>query len=196
MRMHVVAASLLAAAVLAPWAATAVLAQDHTNHATPAASMACCAGHKEMAAPAPAAKPMACCDNHAKQPAPQMAAACCDGNDPLVAAAGLGLAGKPVVQTLAVNFQQPVRVGRTVLLGRYVFEHDDARMARGEPCTYIFAAADRREPVVTFHCTHLDRDATDTATVVLSPADVNGIRHLSEFQFGGDAAAHGMPAVH
>ncbi len=228
MRTHFFAASVLAAAIPSPWAASAALAQDHSNHGTPAATMACCADHNMAATPAPAAAPapakmaccddkakaavktMACCDDHAGKaaadkpmaccgeagaPAAKMAAGCCDGNDPLVAAAGLGLAGKPAVQTLAVNFKQPVRVGNTVLLGRYVFEHDDARMARGEPCTYIFAAADRREPVVTFHCTHLERAATDTATVVLTPADVNGIRYLSEFQYGGDAAAHGMPAV-
>lgn len=227
MRMHVFAASVLAAAILSPWAANAALAQDHSNHGTTAATMACCADHKMAAAPAPVAAPMPCCAEHknAAAPAPaaamaccddkakaapakpmaccdqtaaptaKMAAGCCDGNDPLVAAAGLGLPGKPAVQTLAVNFQQPVRVGNTMLLGRYVFEHDDARMARGEPCTYIFAAADRREPVVTFHCTHLERAATDTATVVLTPADVNGIRHLSEFQYGGDTAAHGIPAV-
>lgn len=124
-----------------------------------------------------------------------MAMACCAGDDPLIAAAGFGLPSKPVVQTLAVTFQQPVRVGHFVLLGRYVIEHDDARMARGEPCTLIYAADDRRLPVVAFHCTHLERDASDVATVVLASADANGIKRLSEFQFGGDQAAHGVPAI-
>lgn len=195
MRTHLFAASVLAAFLFSPWPAASAAAQDHSNHGASAATMACCAGHQTTAAPAPPAAPMACCAQQTGNAAPAMAMACCDGSDPVVAAAGLGLPEKPVVQTLTVNFMQPVRVGEAVLLGRYVIEHDDARMARGEPCTYIYAAADRREPVVTFHCTHLERKASEVSSVVVTPADVSGIRRLLEFQYGGDAAAHGMPAV-
>jgi hypothetical protein len=190
MRTHFLAASVLAVFGLSPLTATAG-GQDHSNHGASAAKMACCAGH-QMTAPAKA-KGMACCDE--SKAAPTTAMACCDGNDPLIASAVLGLAAKPVVQTLAVTFQQPVRVGHFILLGRHVIEHDDARMARGEPCTHIYAADDRRLPVVTFHCTHLERDASDVATVVLAPSEANGIKRLLEFQFVGDEAAHGVPAI-
>ena len=78
-------------------------------------------------------------------------------------------------------------------MGAYLIEHDDARMARGEPCTYIYAADDRREPVATFHCEHLERPAGDTATLVLAPTINPAIKRLMEFQFGGDTASHGVP---
>src|SRR6187397_3011617 len=44
----------------------------------------------------------------------------------------------PVRQATEVWFQRPVRVGRNILQGRYVIEHDNDRMARGEPCTHIY----------------------------------------------------------
>jgi len=47
-----------------------------------------------------------------------------------------------------------------------VIEHDNDRMARGEPCTHIYAYNDRTTPVATFHCTHLERDRADEGVVV------------------------------
>ena len=118
---------------------------------------------------------------------------CCTGNDAGIASAALGLPATPEVRTLAVTFRDPVRVGDTILMGRYVIEHDDARMARGEPCTFIYEAGDRREPVVTFHCTHLERPAPTQATVVVRPGRDYPVKELSEFQFAGDETAHGVP---
>lgn len=175
MRKPFLAASVLAVLALVPGTAGIAAAQDHTQH-NAGATMACCATHEMAPAPA-AAKAMPCCD----------------ANDLTIAAAGLGLPEKPVVQRLAVTFREPVRVGGAVLFGRYVIEHDDARMARGEPCTYIFEAGDRRLPVVTFHCTHLERLETSTATVVLGGVNQSGVREFREFQYAGDVAAHGVP---
>lgn len=195
MRTSFLAASVLAVLAFSPWADGNAVAQDHSQHQ--AAAMPCCADH-QAAAPAampccddhkaPAAKAdMPCCDDHK---AMAMAKPCCDDNDQKIAAAGLGLPEKPVVQRLAVTFRDPVLVNHTLLIGKYVIEHDDARMARGEPCTYIFEAG-KKTPVVTFHCTHLERAETNTATVVLGPANLSGVRELTEFQYAGDAAAHG-----
>lgn len=192
MRTHLFAASLLAGFVFAPWATTVVLAQDHSSHGAPPAAMACCAAHDP--APGAGAMPMACCDHH-KPVADATPMACCDRNDPKVASAGLGLPVKPEVQTLVVTFREPVRVTGAILMGRYVIQHDDARMARGEPCTYIFEAAERRMPLITFHCTHLERQPSETATVVLRPGKDNGMKQLAEFQFAGDDASHGAPAI-
>lgn len=205
MRTNLFAASALILILLAPWAASPAAAQccddhqmpaataapmDHSQHGTAAAAMPCCADHAAQPAKAPA---MACCDEK-KAPA-KTAMACCDGNDAGVAVAALGLPVKPAVQTLAVTFVNPVRVGGAVLMGRYVIEHDDARMARGEPCTYIYNADDRRVPVVTFHCTHLERPAANEGTVVLRPGAQYPLQELREFQFAGDDAAHGVPAI-
>jgi hypothetical protein len=106
----------------------------------------------------------------------------------------------PVRQVAEVWFTQPVLVGKTILQGRYVIEHDNDRMARGEPCTHIyaykdFAAYDLKTPVAAFHCTHLDRGrANDTIVVLVSTADPS-IKRLTEFQFAGESAAHGYPTI-
>lgn len=98
----------------------------------------------------------------------------------------------PARQATVVWFNQPVRVGDALLQGRYVIEHDNDRMARGEPCTHIYAFADQKKPVVAFHCTHLDRPTSkDGAVVIISTAD--GFKKFVEFQFAGETGAHGFP---
>ena len=101
----------------------------------------------------------------------------------------------PPVQTAEVWFKRPVLVGQKLLLGRYVIEHDNDRMARGEPCTHIYTYDDRSKPVATFHCTHLERDRADQNTVVVCTGPDGRIQRLAEFQFAGEAAAHGYPTV-
>jgi len=101
----------------------------------------------------------------------------------------------PVRQTTEVWFHRPVLVGRAILQGRYVIEHDNDRMARGEPCTHVYAHNDRVTPVATFHCTHLERDRASQNTVVLAPTSDGSMQKLTEFQFGGESLAHGYPIV-
>ena len=96
-------------------------------------------------------------------------------------------------QTVAVWFRRPVLVGHSVLMGKYVIEHDTARMARGEPCTHIYAADDQTKPVVAFHCTHLQADRSDRDRVMLQSIG-DGMKRLLSFQFAGDDAAHGYPS--
>lgn len=100
--------------------------------------------------------------------------------------------GAPVRQTAIVWFHRPVWVGDSVLMGKYVIEHDTDRQARGEPCTHIYAAGDLTVPLATFHCTHLDRHVVEKDTVVLQSL-ADGTRKLQEFQFAGEPAAHGFP---
>ena len=97
----------------------------------------------------------------------------------------------PVRQATDVWFKRPVMIGKSILQGHYVIEHDNDRMARGEPCTHIYAFDDREKPVVKFHCTHLERNrATQNIAVLETRADME---HLTEFQFAGEVAAHGVP---
>jgi hypothetical protein len=100
----------------------------------------------------------------------------------------------PARQTAEVFFQRPVWVGRTVLMGKYVIEHDTDRQARGEPCTHIYAADNDKTPVVTFHCTHLEATQSDKAVVVLQSLG-DGQQRFVQFQFSGETAAHGYPAA-
>jgi hypothetical protein len=99
----------------------------------------------------------------------------------------------PVRQATEVWFKRPVLVGRAILQGRYVIEHDNERMARGEPCTHIYAYNDRTTPVVTFHCTHLERDRAPQNVAVLATASDPNMQTLTEFQFAGETFAHGYP---
>ena len=101
----------------------------------------------------------------------------------------------PVRQLAEVWFHRPVLVGRAILQGRYVIEHDNDRMARGEPCTHIYAFNDRTRPVAAFRCTHLERGRADRNTVSLATAPDGLMKVLTEFQFAGDTAAHGYPTV-
>ncbi len=87
-----------------------------------------------------------------------------------------------------------MRVGGHILQGRYVIEHDNDRMARGEPCTHIYAYNDRTMPVVAFHCTHLERDrAGDEHRRCSSTIGDGSMQKMLEFQFAGETAAHGVP---
>ena len=36
------------------------------------------------------------------------------------------------------NFSQPVKLMGVTLKGEYLFVHDDAAMARGETCTFVY----------------------------------------------------------
>ena len=100
----------------------------------------------------------------------------------------------PVRQLTEVWFHRPVMVGRHILQGRYVIEHDNDRMARGKPCTHIYAYNNQKVPVVQFHCTHLERDRAHANTVVLATAGDGSMKRLLEFQFAGEIASHGVPA--
>jgi hypothetical protein len=156
---------------------------------------------------APAAAEAACCDQPQQKPCcthqhATEAKPCCTHqhpaepetiafdwqNDPQLAPA------PPVRQLAEVWFHRPVLVGKAILQGRYVIEHDNERMARGEPCTHIYAFDDRSKPVAAFHCTHLERDRADQNLVVLV-TEANGMQRLVEFQFAGETASHGYPAA-
>lgn len=153
---------------------------------------------------APAAADAACCDQagHATH---EMKAGCdmpcCNKGakssavDVLMGLNAQVTPAPPVRQSADVWFMRPVRVGWAILQGRYVIEHDNERMARGEPCTHIYAFADRKNPVVTFHCTHLERDRTKRNIVVVASTSDPGIQRLTEFQFAGETASHGYPTV-
>jgi hypothetical protein len=122
-------------------------------------------------------------------------AQCCASHDHGVVPAPSAVVPETAVQTTVVTFRDPVLVGDRILLGRYVIEHDNDRMARGEPCTHIYEASDPRLPVVAFHCTHLTRPAATTATVFLRRTGTFPLQELLDFQFAGETSSHGVPAL-
>ena len=134
----------------------------------------------------------ACCDMPCCKDAPKVEQANAEPTiiDMLFAAGFAPVA--PVRQEVTVWFQRPVLVGKSILQGQYIIQHDNDRMARGEPCTHIYPYNDRTKPVVTFPCTHLEREKAATSVVVIQPGLM---QKLQEFQFAGETAAHGVPNI-
>jgi len=94
----------------------------------------------------------------------------------------------------AITFDRPVTLMDVTLKGQYLFVHDDAAMARGEACTYVYkgTAENLDNLVVSFHCTPVQRYKADYFTVRTSPG-ATGDFELREFQFKGSTEAHVVP---
>src|SRR6185369_1044089 len=108
--------------------------------------------------------------------------------------AGTGVVSKasnPVKkQKASVQFNDPVRLMGNTLKGRYLFVHDDAAMARGEACTFVYKgdAAIDSQLVVSFHCTPTTRLKVDS--FVVRTELISGFNELREYQFSGETEAH------
>jgi hypothetical protein len=128
-----------------------------------------------------------CCPDHQ----------CCDSGTCCVTLAATPQEPEPppVREYARVFFANPVKVGDRVLFGAYLIEHDNDRMARGRPCTYIYKANDLRLPVVAFRCRHLHRAQRATSTITLRrlPDMAGNGSELLEFQFAGSTDGHGVP---
>jgi hypothetical protein len=94
------------------------------------------------------------------------------------------------------EFPTPVTVQGVVLKGRYLFVHDDTAMNRGDACTFIYKGeSEVRDKLVTsFHCIHVERAKVNNF-IWRSRETAPGVMELTEFQYSGDTAAHGVPFV-
>ena len=92
-----------------------------------------------------------------------------------------------------MQFAEPVVLMGVTLKGEYLFVHDDAAMARGETCTFVYKgnAPIASKLVVSFHCVPAQRAKVGSFTVRMT--DVSGITQLREYQFEGDTEAHVVP---
>jgi hypothetical protein len=113
-----------------------------------------------------------------------------------VATSGDGVG--PQKRWAIVNFVNPVEIGTSVLLGSYLIVHDDAKMARGEPCTSICRFDPKKGPqeeVVSFHCQPVQRPVADKTILTIVSSRTPGVRRLTEYQFAGDTEGHGIPTL-
>ena len=119
-----------------------------------------------------------------------------------VLVAGTFAAGRDRVgsarQWAIAYLSEPTLIGSTIVQGPVLFTHDDARMARGEPCTTVSLFEPARGPVediAAFHCIPTPRKAVGKFTVRTRPNTALGFGCvLTEYQFAGDAEGHGVPA--
>jgi hypothetical protein len=116
---------------------------------------------------------------------------CCDDG----ACAIAGDTEHAAKQSSVVTFDHPLLVGRTLVSGPVLIVHDDARMARGEPCTTIYRfdkGQGPKEALASFHCKPR-RAAAVANTVLTTQYTPTGIKRLAEYQLAGDSEAHGVP---
>jgi hypothetical protein len=119
----------------------------------------------------------------------------------LLTVAALGLtvtrvSTSPAVKWAAVNLTDTVMIAGSFVTGPVVFVHDDARMARGEPCTTVHrfdSAKGLGEAIVAFHCKPRWGKAPASFTTATSHRP-DGPPVLTEYQFAGDEEAHEVPS--
>lgn len=100
-------------------------------------------------------------------------------------------------QWAVVYLAEPTLIGSTIVQGPVVFSHDDAKMARGEPCTSVRLfepAGGIGEEISAFHCVPVPRPIVGKFTLRTRPNTELGFGCvLTEYQFAGDAQGHGVP---
>ena len=110
---------------------------------------------------------------------------------------------RPSRQWATIYLFAPTLIGSTFVQGPVLFVHDDAKMARGEPCTTVQLfepGLGPSEAIASFHCTPIRRSPVSIFTLRTRPNTQDGIGCvLTEYQFAGDSEGHGVPqagAVH
>lgn len=101
----------------------------------------------------------------------------------------------PDKETAVVDLTDRTQVLDKVLQGTYLFEHDDARMARGEPCMVIYTYVDGKagEVAASFHCVPVERKPARSLVVNVAMTNKPDLYKLTEVQFAGSSKAHLVP---
>jgi hypothetical protein len=103
----------------------------------------------------------------------------------------------PTRKMAVVRFMRPTVIAGAAVLGAVVFEHDDGRMARGEPCTTVYRYNPKLkapgEVIVEFMCTPHERPITEEFSATCDRRALAGPDRLVEYQFAGDSEGHGVP---
>ena len=114
---------------------------------------------------------------------------------------GVGIAAArtnadPALKWAAINLKDTAVIAGAFVAGPVVFVHDDARMARGEPCTSVHRFEPGKGPgeaIVAFHCKPRWTKAPGKFTTATTSRP-DGPSVMTEYQFAGDTEAHGIPA--
>jgi hypothetical protein len=100
-------------------------------------------------------------------------------------------------QSAIVYLTEPTLIGSTIVEGPVLFTHDNAKMARGEPCTTVYLFEPRKGPaeeIASFHCIPTPRKVAHKFTITTRPNAALGFGCvLTEYQFAGDSEGHGLP---
>ena len=100
-----------------------------------------------------------------------------------------------------VDIPDKTQLVKSELLGKYIFIHDDAKMATGEACLYVYRYSvdpnGKPEPkpenlVLSFHCKPIERPKARETVLTYGITD-NGSLELREIQFTGSSKGHRVP---
>lgn len=101
----------------------------------------------------------------------------------------------PTRRAAVVRFLRPTAVAGSFVIGTVVIEHDDAKMARGEPCTTVYrfkSDSELGEPIVSFMCMPQERPLATKFEATLV-RNVSWPDRLIEYQLAGEHEGHGVP---
>lgn len=114
-----------------------------------------------------------------------------------IALAGSRTAADPALKWAIVNLTDATVIAGAFVSGPVVFVHDDAKMARGGPCTSVHEFDAKKglgKEVVAFHCKPRWTKAPARFTQATATRP-DGPRVMTEYQFAGDEEAHGIPTT-
>jgi hypothetical protein len=99
-------------------------------------------------------------------------------------------------ETALVDFPQQVKLLGVFLKGEYLIVHDDASMAQGGDCTFVYSRREGQPDklVASFHCTPVARNNADH--FVVRTARLSGLietPEIREIQFAGSNEGHQVP---
>lgn len=102
------------------------------------------------------------------------------------------------IQTATVEFATPVKMLGAILKGSYLFLHDDGKMSRGEPCTWVYGrgeAGNFDELVASFHCLPVEwKEPAEQFQVILSGVTSSfTMPELIEYRFAESNEGHRVP---
>lgn len=117
------------------------------------------------------------------------------------ALASFAIAAPPERDMEVATIPDKTKLLKATLQGKYIFVHDDSKMAKGEPCLYVYEYSEDQsgkpeaQPdklVVSFHCQRIQRDKAKEIVLtygMLSP----DLFELREIQFPGRTEGHRVP---
>ena len=117
--------------------------------------------------------------------------------------ASFAAAAPPGTEMAVANIPDKTKLLKSILQGKYIFVHDGSKMAKGEPCLYVYeysedqAGQPELKPeklVVSFHCQPVERSLVTqmVLTYGMISADVSELR---EIQFADSSEGHRVPGI-
>ncbi len=102
-----------------------------------------------------------------------------------------------VKETAVVELTDRTKLLEVVLKGKYLFEHDGERMARGEPCMHVYNYANGKagDLVIAFHCKPVERPKAKQLVVNVAMTNTPDLFQLTEIQFAGTVKGHLVPGA-